>query len=218
MNNVQKGCQRDKDILRDIERLGVLTSAQVAALHFPFAYGDKKAAQRLKRLHDLKLLKRCYTSTDRSYAYYTSQKSGRLEHLIAVNWVYIHTLNGLQSWQTIYRWEDEKDYKFVRADAFFGLSNKFTGQVEYSFVEVDRSKNTFDKIVKYNDLYESNIWESESWVQTAKKFPSILCVCEEASRCRLVERLIASENRNGLTFKVYHLPEMISEVTARWIR
>ena len=213
INNVRKGSERDKAILRSIERMGALTTKQIAALHFDIESGYDKANQRLKKLYDDKQIKRC--KTNNSYCYYQGQRSGRLEHLLSLNWVLIHTLKQLRSWQTLYRWEYEKDYKFLRADAFLGLSNSFSKTVNYSFIELDRSNNTFDKIEKYNRLFESNVWESENWVKTADKFPEILCVCEDRSRCRLILDLIEKENENDLVFKVYYLDDLIREVT-RW--
>ncbi len=190
-----------------------MTTKQIAVLHFDIASGYDKANQRLKKLYDAKLLKRCRTVTDQSYCYYIGQKSGRLEHLLSLNWVLIHTLKVSKSWQTLYRWEYEKDYKFLRADAFFGLSNKFSDKVDYSFIELDRSENTFDKITKYNRLYESSAWEGENWVKTTDKFPSILCVCEDEKRCGMIADLIEKENKNNLHFKVCYLGDLIREVS-----
>ena len=214
MNLVQQGYSRDKRILQEIEDRGAMLTEQVAMSMFRGTEALKKCQQRLKKLADKKRVKR--SKIDASYVYYVDKKSGRLEHLIGTNWVYIWLKAKLSKWESWWYWQYEMVYPNLRCDGFAGIKNTFTNEIKFYFVELDRSNNIWDKTVKYNDLYESGGYEGSFWVPHAKSFPAVLCVTESQSRKDLIEKSIREENKNNLNFKVMLLEDVIREVYVKW--
>lgn len=212
MNKVQQGYYRDKKIVREIEARGSLNTEQITAMFFRGSAGLKKCQQRMKKLYDAKRVKRTKINASGSYCYYIGKRSGRLEHLISTNWVYIWLTKQMKSWESLWYWQYEMAYDILRCDAFTGIKNSFTGEVKFYFVELDRSNNTWDKTRKYNQLYETEKYSDSFWVQHAKVFPVILCVTEDKNRLNLIEQSVMEENKHNLRFEVRLLDDLVSEV------
>lgn len=219
MNLVQKGCLRDREILRLVETHQALNTEQIAALLFPGKYGLTKARQRLYKLHQSNRLNRFRPSFDTPCAYFLGRKSGQLEHLVAVNWVYVWFKTRLNpSWETAICWERERDYGILRADAFYGIHNSVTGENRFWFVELDRSANAWDKVSKYNELYASGAYMARWWAKKTRRFPVILCVTETEKRALTIQEAIQKENANGLEFQVKLLSQIRKEVEVKCCR
>jgi hypothetical protein len=214
MNLVQKGCCRDKEIIKTLENKRALNTKQIAVLFFDFKTGYKKAQQRMTILHKRKRVKRKQVSKNEPYVYYVGNKPGLLEHLIATNWVYIWFLKRLANWEELWYWDYEKKCDALRYDAFCGIYNSVVKENKFWFVEVDRSDNDFDKVQKYNKLYSTQGYKNFWWVQKTKRFPSILIVTEQYNRLEKIKDLILRNNTNGLRFKVMLLSEIIEEAIA----
>lgn len=216
MNLVQQGYSRDKRILQEIEERGSLTTEQIAVSMFNGSQALRKCQQRMKKLTDAKRVKRTKVNATGSYVYYVDKKSGRLEHLISTNWVYIWLKIKLSKWESMWYWQYEMVYPNLRCDGFSGIKNSFTNRIRFYFVELDRSNNAWDKTVKYNTLYESEGYAGSFWVQHAKVFPTVLCVTESENRKVLIEKSVKEENINNLNFKVMLLDDLIQEVMDAW--
>ncbi|MEW8957832.1 MAG: replication-relaxation family protein [Moorella sp. (in: firmicutes)] len=213
MNNVQKSCYRDNRIVGLVEYCRALNTEQITALIFrDMKAGQRKAQQRLKRLYETKRLKRCRLAPDAPYCYYLDKRNGRIEHLIALNWVYTWLMVTMPSWETPLCWQYEQDYKILQTDAFFGARNHVTNKARFLFVELDRDNNPWDKIAKYNRLYETEGYRGSWWVEYTDKFPAVLCVTESENRMARIKALIEKENVNGLRFEVKLLDSLIKEV------
>jgi hypothetical protein len=212
--NQLKGYHRDKEILGLIERLQALDTEQVRALLFSsMTQGRRKAQERLKALYDRGRLNRWRPGPESPYMYFVGKKHGRIEHLIALNWVYVWMVKSVKSWEEIYRWDYEQDYGALQADAFCVVRNMVTGKLRMWFVELDRAEsgNLFDKVRKYCDLYESERYAGWWWVDLADRFPGILTVTTAAGREKIIRGLVEKENRAGLQFEIYLLENLKGE-------
>lgn len=204
-----KSYQRDKEILLALEKHQALNTDQLKILFFPSL---RRTQQRMARLYELKKVKRCRYAINEPYAYYIDKRSGRLEHLLELNWVYVWLIKTLADWQEIWCFEYEDDYKILRCDAFAGILNKFTNVIKFYFIELDRSNNTWDKTLKYNLLYEGKIYKKANWVEYAEVFPTILCVSDKLKRLELINKSVQTENKHNLNFKVMLLQDLKGEV------
>ena len=214
MNSRQKGFLRNKEIINAVTRCGVLDTDQITSLIFSRLPSGRRIAQRrLKSLFDRGKLKRARDSIDLPYYYYTGEKPGQPEHKLAVNWVYLWYTLRLKSWEELYCFQYEQDYGILRSDALAGIKNTVTGKISFSFVEMDiaKSGNSFDKVAKYNLLYESDRYLSAWWVKYASGFPSVFVVTTNNKRLRSIQKWIDRDNKNGLEFQVYLLDQIKGE-------
>ena len=220
MNNRMKGFYRDKAIIRAVEQYKCLNTEQIQCLLFGnMKSGLRKCQQRLKRLTDRGKLKRWRYDLEEPYAYYITRLE-QMEHTILLNWSIIWIKTNLKSWEEIYSFEYEvKKYPMIRPDAFVAIENKITSKFKFIYIEMDRaeSANRFDKVRKYNDLYESNKFKGEWWVKLTKRFPPIILVTTEMKRLKKIEKHIERENRNGLEFIACLVDDLRKEVLSNEI-
>lgn len=174
--------------------------------------GRRKAQERLSKMHTAGKVKRFRISADTPFIYYMDRKSGQIEHLLSVNWVYVWFNVNCNNWRSIWYWQTEIDYKILRCDALCGIKNSFTGEVDFYFVELDRSNNRFDKVEKYNKFYEDDMYTSQWWVKYSNKFPTVICVTENINRMKVIKEAINEDNANDLRFEVYLLEDMIKKI------
>jgi hypothetical protein len=151
---------------------------------------------------------------DEPYAYYIdlSAKVEQMEHLVALNWVYVWMEVRRKSWEMLYCFEYERDYGVLRADALAIIKNAATGALRVLFVELDRGGNGFDKVKRYNDLYESEKYANEWWAPKATRFPAVILATTNHKRERRIQEVINRDNRNGLEFIVKHVDYFKNEV------
>lgn len=209
-----KGSRRDNEILRTIEEWGVLNTDQVQALFFKdIRYGQRKAQERLLALHRSGKLYR--QMAEGTYCYSLDPK-GLLKHRVAVNWIRLWLPDQCANWEKLHSWNYEQDHKVLRCDGFAAYKNTVAGTFRFAFVEMDRGTNTFDKIKKYNTLYESEKYYAGSWwITLTKRFPPVLIVLLNPSRKRVVQSELEAENKNGLEFQVKMLDDVRKEVMSR---
>jgi len=209
MNMRQKGCLRDKAVLEAIETRKALNTDQIAALLFKdVTHSRRKAQERLLKLFKGGRVKRCRTALTEPYCYFTGKKNGRLEHLLALNWVYVWFTVGLKAWELVHCFSYEANYKILQADAFAGIRNTVTGKFKFYFVELDRSSNDFDKVLKYNQLYHDGGHGGQWWVKLSERFPVVLVVTTTAKRAAHIQQRVKNENAAGLEFKVILLDKI----------
>ena len=214
LNSRQKGFLRNNEIVNAVTRCGVLDTDQITSLLFSQLQSGRRIAQRrLKALFDRGKLKRARDSIEQPFYYYTGEKPGQPEHKLAVNWVYLWYTLRLESWEELCCFQYEHDYGILRADAFAGVKNKVTSKITFSFIELDiaESGNNFDKVAKYNSLYESGEYLSGWWLKYASGFPSVLVVTTNIKRLRLIQKRIDRENKRDLEFKVCLLDQINGE-------
>lgn len=214
VNCVQQGCSRDDQIVRLIETCGALDTDQITLLMFRgLKAGDRIARGRLYRLSvGTHRLKRCRLSADSPYIYYPAagRKPRQLEHLLAVNWIRVwHTVR-LRDYETM-RWDYEQDYGSVRCDAYCAIHNRFTRDWRFTFVELDRSANAWDKTARYNHLYQSEGYMGWWWARLAKRFPAVLCVATDSARARVMQESARTDNAAGLEFQIRMLSDIKKE-------
>lgn len=135
-------------------------------------------------------------------------RHGRLEHLLSLNWVYVWLSAGLKPWEQIHCFEYEVNFKILQADALCAIKNTVTGKFKFFFVELDRSSNDFDKVLKYNELYGSEGYAGHWWAELANRFPPILIVTTSTRRAAHIRERIKKENTNGLEFRVMLIDEI----------
>ncbi len=189
----------------------------------PFKSGLTKAQQRLKILSDPKKggrLKRFRPTIEEPYIYYAaaSQKKAQYEHQVAVNWVYIWFMRTLQSWEKLYRFDYAQNYGVLECDGFVTKRNTWTGEHWFYFVEVEVANHSpFDKVAKYNRLYEEEKYIDWWWAPLASGFPKILIVCAEHKRMLEAKRAVDQDkaqrgDEEGLEFVVRSLDELKGEI------
>lgn len=161
--------QRDKDILRFVEKYGGITIYQCAKMYFKNAkHSYDLARKRLKKIYDMGLLKYYTNKMTDERVYYIDRKLSphdiyvynfyaELIYYDAVIHEFIHEP----------RWMGNK----YRSDGFFKFS--FNGIMRIACVEVDLTHNTnFDK---YIEIYESNEIQEKYG-----GFPMIVVINDEA--------------------------------------
>lgn len=219
MNDVQLGYSRDKQIVERVERCRALDANQIGALFFGnIKTGKRKAQERLQKLADGKQLKRTRYAINEPYVYFQNKLSGRLEHLLALNWVYVWLNATLPSWESLRKWEYEQDYEVLQADGFAAVLNTVQKRYRFMFVEIDCSDNAWDKVAKYNQLYRSGRYGGRWWVEHTERFPTILCVTTSEARLKTIRESIAKENTHNLKFDVRLLDDLKREAVPWGLR
>jgi hypothetical protein len=214
-NQKLKGLNRDRKILQAVEEYRALDQRQVQALFFRnMEYGRRKSQERLLKLHLRGKLNRSRKG-DEPFIYYLDEKPGLLEHLVGVNWFRIWLQVTMPSWDRLHSWQYEQSYKILRADGFAAIKNTMSGTFAFNFLEMDRGTNTFDKVEKYNKLYESEQYAGAWWVRLTERFPTVQVVTVMESRKKLIQSKIEAENTNGLEFRVHLLDELREEVMGK---
>lgn len=206
MSNHKKGSLRDSAIVEAVERHRCLDAEQIELLFFQgLRYGKQMAQRRLKRLVELKRLKRGRHSFDQPYHYFI-QRPGQVEHVLAVNWAYVWITQRLKKWEQWHCFQPEVDFKMLRTDALAAVKNTVKGDMRIYFVEADLSNNFFDKVEKYNRLYASEKYAGSWWVPLVRRFPAILIFTTTEARRSAIRKEIEKHNAAGLEFRVYLLP------------
>lgn len=210
-----KGCRRDNSILLALEERGVLDTDQVRVLFFRhMQYGQRKSQERLLALVRSKKVVRNANSRG-TYIYSLSgAKFKQVDHLVGVNWVRLWLELCGHQWEHLHSFEYEREYgKILRHDGFAALKNTVTGNFRFLFIEMDRGTNTFDKVAKYNKLYQDEekyigYW----WVKLSLRFPVILIATTSLARMKQIQHIIKEENKAGLEFDVRLIDDIREEV------
>lgn len=217
MTDREKGYRRDRAIIDLVTERRCVSADQIEALLFQgMLSGQRVCQRRLEKLTAREQLLRWRNALDQPYAYYLDAESriDQMAHTVLLNWVYCWQLRRLKSWERIHSWSYEMDYGILRADAFAAIKNTVTGTFRFAFVELDRAEsgNKFDKITKYNDLYESDNYADSWWLPLATRFPPVIVATTTTRRKGRIERALERENRNGLEFQVYLVDYLKREV------
>lgn len=199
--NHQLGYRRDRDVIDAIAEMKVLDTDQLRLLFYPSA---RVAQRRLKILTDKQKIFRGRDSIDMPYYYYV-EKRIQAQHAIGTNWARIYMQHIKKGAYSLDRCEYEVEYDFIRPDAVITFNSTGIKQNYLTyFIEFDqstRNHSTFDKIKKYNQLYDTpKLWQSEWWAKDY--FPDILIITETEERVRVIEKQIARDNKNKLVFNV----------------
>ena len=208
----KRGYYRDNEIAWRVGSHKCLNAEQVQVLLFPLtASGKRKCQQRLKRLTDQLRLKRWRYSLEEPYAYFQKEIK-QIEHTVLLNWVAIWIERQLKSWEEIHSLNYNYDMKILIADCFVAIKNTITGSFRFLFIEMDihHPGNEFDKVQKYNKLFE-NI-PDQWWVKLTKRFPAVLLVTNNERKLKEINKLIKSENKNGLEFRSCLVGDLRKEV------
>lgn len=160
----------------------------------------KRVAQRrLKYLVEQGLIYRKRVTFEEPYIYYNDRKANTLQapHVVATNWAILYMESNMKGYQKLKYIAYEQDYEILRCDAIVGIWCDKANQYYFHFIEADISHNDFDKVGKYNDVYEKKLYAKKWWTDKAVGFPSIVIVTR---RQKLVHRKIIKENRCDLEF------------------
>lgn len=210
LNTRQKSYYRDRLVLETLEKYGVLNTLQLHYLVFSKDTKVKrKVQQRTKHLHEKKKIKRWKSAGQ--YAFSLEEKNKLSGHLEDVNWIRLWYEKTQQraGWE-VQSFQYEQDFRILRADGLVALKNRETGLFAVRFIEMDRSPNKFDKITKYNKLFESQeSLESYWWYKLVERFPRVLIVT--TNRKESILKHIEEENTNGLKFDVKLLSDIRRE-------
>lgn len=148
--------------------------------------------RRLKRLYDLKMLKRTRID-DGSYIYYL-KKHEQIDHILGVGWCRLWIENKfLKHGEKLHEWRQEEDYGSIRPDATFVVWDGWNQVYLRYFLEFETGSKLCTKIADYNRFYEQNKWQGYWWNKLNEGFPTILIV---GSR-----KVNFDENIHGLDIK-----------------
>lgn len=163
------------------------------------------------REHKAKKLKRRRVDVTVPYVYFPAgmQWNQKVEHYLALNWVYIALVKQIKQWFKLQAFVREYFCQWgdghLLADALAVLNNTTTKKLRPVFIEVDRgsSNNRFDKVTKYTAYYQSKEWVQQWWAQLYPegryRFPRVLVITD---RRELVNKIIEKENKVGIRFTV----------------
>ena len=206
----QIGFMRDRAIIQSLVEFEALDTNQIRVLHCPGKAGLRKAQDRLQKLYAHKALNRVPRAINQPYVYYIPPKKLQnlnLDHLIALNWVYIYlrkVYQDIESWTKEYQgWNSFG----VQPDALAKISGL------YYAIEVDRaeSRNRFDKVEKYNSLYADHGEQVMELLNNPPKFPRIIIVTTDGKRKAKIEELIRVNNPHNLKYMVKTLESIVKE-------
>lgn len=211
MNHRQKGLNRDKAILKAIENYRALETDQIRVMFFPSQQGKRKTQERLLKLYKSGKANR-HRTKDNPYYYYI-EKQGMINHLLSLNWVRIW-LEQCKTWEKVHSFQYEQEYKVLRCDGFIAIKNTVTDKFKFYFIEMDRGTNEFDKIAKYNKMYDGMYYKDHWWVKLTDRFPIVLVVTISENRLKTIKDMIKEQNKSNLEFKVKLLSDIKKEVLA----
>lgn len=211
LSNHQKGYRRDRTVIDAIDEMKVLDTDQLKFLFYP---SHRVAQRRLKILADKQKLFRIRESIDQPYYYYLEKRS-QAHHAIGINWARIYLDTIKKGAYSLERCEYEPSYDFIRPDAVVSfIATGIKQDCLTYFIEFDqstRNHSAFDKIKKYNQLYDTpKLWRSEWWAR--EYFPDILIVTETEERKKVIENYIKKDNKNNLVFIVKLLDKIKGEL------
>ena len=206
MNTRQKGYYRDKCIVEVIEMFECLNTEQIYYLFFTsIKYGIVKCRERLRILKEKEKINSIRVDINECNYYFTNKKSKFMIHNINRNWGYIYLLY-MYKFKEYYKFVDIKnEYVFKcgqRADGIIGFKNYVTNEYRYVIIESDRvdSRNKFNKIREYVDIYKEGRYKSEFWYKKVNRFPNVLIVCDSEKK-KL--KVLDIEKRDNIKFVVY---------------
>ena len=206
MNTRQKGYYRDKCIVEAIDQFECLNTEQIYYLFFTsIKYGIVKCRERLRILKEKEKINSIRVDINECNYYFTNKKSKFMIHNINRNWGYIYLLY-MYKFKEYYQFVDIKnEYVFKcgqRADGIIGFKNYVTNEFRYVIIESDRvdSRNKFNKIKEYVDIYREGRYKNEFWYKKVNRFPNVLIVCDsEKKKVKVLE----IEKRDNIKFMVY---------------
>jgi len=206
MNTRQKGYYRDKCIVEAIDQFECLNTEQIYYLFFTsIKYGIVKCRERLRILKEKEKINSIRVDINECNYYFTNKKSKFMIHNINRNWGYIYLLY-MYKFKEYYKFVDIKnEYVFKcgqRADGIIGFKNYVTNEYRYVIIESDRvdSRNKFNKIREYVDIYKEGRYKSEFWYKKVNRFPNVLIVCDSEKK-KL--KVLDIEKRDNIKFVVY---------------
>ena len=204
MNTRQKGYYRDKCIVETIEMFECLSTLQIYLLIFTnVKCGIVKCRERLRVLKKKDKINSVRLDINMCNYHFIDKKSKFMIHDINRNWGYIYLLY-LYKQKEYYRFIDiDNEYvmqnNIQRADGIIGFKNYVTNEYRYVIIESDRvdSRNKFNKIKEYVDIYREGKYKNEFWYSRVKRFPNVLIVCDsEKKKLKILE----IEKRDNIEF------------------
>jgi len=205
MTTRQKGYYRDKSIVEAIELFEILNTEQIYYLFFyNIKHGIVKCRERLRIIKSKGKINSIRVDINECNCYFIDKKPNRfLEHDINRNWGYIYLLYLYKS-KSYYRFSEIRNEYVMeegnkRTDGIIGFFNYFTNKYRYIIIESDKmdSRNKFNKIKDYVDLYKEGRYKLEFWYDKVKSFPHVLIVCDsEKKKLKVLE----IEERDNIKF------------------
>ena len=182
---------RDKAIIRDLNRFRVMSLDDIADIHFSHLKRPKNSANNvLKRLHRDGKIKR--STSFQPYVYFgpdtkIKEHSSKIDHFLAIVQVY-KDICKLGKTDTFLVEPKYGSKGTVEPDIFCIFASEY-GRSAF-FIEVQNSvyseKTMKDKLKRYVDLFESGIIAKEAWQGSTPVFPMVLILSD--TRYSLDER------------------------------
>ncbi|WP_242833830.1 replication-relaxation family protein [Desulfosporosinus sp. OT] len=168
--------------------------------------------RRLKKLVDVKKIKRDRISINEPYFYYLDKKPGQIEHVLGVSWIYTWVCTSLSNTMQLHSFEREVVHKTLRPDALICVKSLWSNSFSFFYGEfniVESGHDFAEKVKRYNDFYSSGEYLKMWWVPLAQRFPIIRVVT--TGRIDSLLKKITKENVNNLEFQVFSLEQVKEE-------
>lgn len=219
MNNIQKCCNRDAQIVSLLRTHAVLCTEQIAALLFAGQrYPLLACRRRLKSLTEHGRITRKKFAPYASNVYAVEGWPKQWEHRLGINWVYCWLKQNLRPGESLYHWQAPYYSGSIRPDALWAIrSGGIEGKSRFGLLELDRGTNGFDKVRQYSAYYKAAEYQSEWWAAYAERFPQIVIVTETAARRSRILQAIAKDNPHNLRYEVHLLSEIRQSVISRLV-
>lgn len=212
------GIYRDRLICEAVSKMRCLSTEQVRILFFNNLKIESAKRQSKHRLLILsggtkdnprdKKLNRFRAIKDESYVYF-NKKYEQIEHIVYMNWMFLWYLN--QSDLQIKHLEyEKKNFEIVRPDIYIVTYNPFKFEYDSICFEMDyTTSNDFDKVKKYNLLYEKKV--ADEWTIKCNKFPQIIIATMNKRRLINIQDRIRKENKYPyiIKYSVYLIEDMM---------
>lgn len=196
MNNHQFCYRRDSEIVLSLKEWGALDLYQIKHLHFP---SIRAARRRMEVLAEKKHVNRVRLEMQLPYHYFIGKRPAQLEHRIGTNYARLYLTSKFKSWESEHSWEYEPQWcmPILRPDGFMAVKNTVTNKLNCFFIEFDRAFDPFDKVEKYNELYQSSLFKDAWWIGAVDRFPAVIVVSEDIDRAQKHIK----DNKNNLEFR-----------------
>jgi hypothetical protein len=210
LNNMQKCSNRDAEIIALLHTHQVLCTEQIACLLFRGLRQPLLVCRRrLKSLAEHGRIARRPFAPYASNVYAVESWPKQWEHRLGINWVYCWLRATLKPGESLAHWQAPYDTgSGLKPDALWGIREQ-GGTMRFSFLEMERGTNPFDKPALYNAYYEQKNYQNEWWVAYAERFPGIIVVTgTEARRQRLAAAVAGGVSASRLRWEVHTLTHL----------
>lgn len=212
------GIYRDRLITETVYKMRCLNTLQIELMFFsnlkPMS-AKRQCQNSCRRLVEREKLNKIRLIKDECNIYY-AKSYDHIEHIVMANWMLLwYKLSN-----KIIHFEYEKNnFQVVKPDIYAVTYNPWIKENPYDSVcfEMDKTvTNEFDKVLKYNKLYENKVYDE--WAIKCAKFPKIIITTTSKNRFNHIKDKIIKQNKYGHRYNVLLLDDLKEECISGYYR